>query len=68
MLYEMTFAQLLSLVQTRTAREVKAHEEAERRAKLQEDNPGYTPAPPMKDLNDPSNLPSVSDVTKLFGR
>jgi hypothetical protein len=67
MLFDMTFAQLLSLVQTRNAREVRAQEEAERRAKLREENPGYTPPPPMKDLNDPDNLPSVSDISRVFG-
>jgi len=65
MLYEMTFAQLLSLIQTRNLREIRAHEEAERRAKMERD--GYAPPPPRRNLNDPENLPSVSEVMSAFG-
>lgn len=66
MLYQMTFAQLLAMVETRNSRELRAHEEAERQAKLREANPGYVP-PPKRDLTAPENLPSVSDVSKVFG-
>lgn len=66
MLYEMTFAQLLAMVETRNSRELRAHEEAERQARLRENNPNYIP-PPKKDLTAPENLPSVSDVSRIFG-
>lgn len=65
MLYDMTFAQILSMVQVRNERERKAYEAAERDAQLHQQNPGYT-APP-KDLLAPENLPSVDEVMRAFG-
>jgi hypothetical protein len=68
MLWEMTFAQLLSMIETRNERERKAHEEAERRAAEAEANPGFAQRPkPGKDFTKGEALPSTSDISRVFG-
>lgn len=61
MLYDLSFAQLLGMIETRNEREVRSHEEAERRAALREQ--GYEPAP----RGTQDRVPTVSDVSKIFG-
>jgi hypothetical protein len=63
MLWDLTFAQLLTMIETRNQRELRAYEEAERRQQLQEANPGYVEPPKGLDRD----LPSMSDVMKAFG-
>jgi hypothetical protein len=65
MLYEMTFAQLLTMIETRNQREMRAYEEAERRQQVQAANPGYVPPPSGLDRQE--SLPNMSDVAKAFG-
>ena len=64
MLWKMTFAQILTLVETRNERERRAYEEAEKRAKQEE---GGDYKAPSKDVLAPSNLPSTNDVARVFG-
>jgi hypothetical protein len=69
MLYRMSFAQLLTLIETRNERERKAYEAAEEAAREREDG-GYDPGPRPprpKDLNNPDDLPTVSEIQRLFG-
>ena len=62
MLYELTFAQLLTLVEVRNARELKAYERAEANSKA-----GVAwPQPPKKDLLDEKNLPNLSTIRQVF--
>jgi hypothetical protein len=62
MLYEMTFSQLLTLVETRNAREKRAHEAAEERAAQQNtDRNAYIPPKAV------SELPSTQDIQRVFG-
>ncbi len=65
MMYELTFAQLLTMIEVRNQRELRAYEEAERRQKEQSNNPGSFPTPP-KGLSN-RDLPNVSDVVRAFG-
>lgn len=67
MLFDLTFAQLLTLVETRNAREKRAYEDAERRANEQNDDGRSPLVPPKQDLSNPENLPSVSDISRVFG-
>jgi len=71
MLYRMTFAQLLTMIEVRNARERRAYEAAQEAANQSDDgsgpNPGYVKPPPPKDLSNPDNLPSKSDIMRCFG-
>jgi hypothetical protein len=65
MLYKMSFAQLLAMIETRNDREMRAHEEAERNAG--ERDGGGPPPRSAKDFTKPDNLPNVSDIAAVFG-
>lgn len=69
MLYKLSFAQLLTLIEVRNDRERRAYEAAQEAADQEQDgsSSGYVKPPPMKDINDPENLPSVSELSRLFG-
>src|SRR5262249_41571026 len=66
MLYKMSFFQLLTMIEVRNARERRAYEAAQAAAAEDGDGSGTRP-PPMKDLNNPDNLPNVSDIQRMFG-
>lgn len=66
MLFDMSIAQLLSFIEVRTARELRQHEEAERRAKAaQQDGDRFSGARPDHDYT--REAPAVSDIAKVFG-
>ncbi len=68
MLYRMSFGQLLTLIETRNERERKSYEAAEERARQREENgDDYTPPPKPKDMNNPDNVPTRSELMRALG-
>lgn len=63
-LYRLTFAQALTLVNTHSTRERKAQEAAERQAALEKE--GYVD-PSTVNIDDVEQLPTLSQVRGMFG-
>lgn len=58
----MSFSQLITLIEVRNGRERRAYEAAQAEA-----GDGDVLPPPPRNLQDPENLPRVSEITRLFG-